>query len=186
MAETHADATDDLEDLANALRWEVQQLAADFSRTPEGRGIRRPSAQHAWIRQHLADEARRSAAIAVLRRRKVRSPCLGYFSMTWPTMSKDLRQRITERAVAMHDADPCVPALDLPIDQPRGDQQRDPPADAVSGVAILLPPLAALASALYLAIDVSGLGPAEIVTDAVPLLVVGVIGMVLAVLCVRR
>lgn len=169
-----------------SLRWEVQQLAAEFAQTPEGRGIRRPWARHAWIRQHLANERCRAAAIAVLRRRKVRSPSLDYFSKTWPTIPGKLRRRAAERAVAMLDADTVVPVPHARASRPGISHQPAPWDGGVSGVALLLSPLAALAGALYLILDLYGADTAEIALSAVLLLAVGGVGMLLAVLRTRR
>ena len=150
MAETRADVTADVEDLAVALCWEVQELAAEFARTPEGRGIRRPCARHAWISQHLADERRRATVIAVLHRRRVRSGSLRYVDLTWPAMPKDVRQRVADRALAMLDADTVVSGAGPSSRRPWTSQPPVPWDGGISGVALLLPPLSALAGALHL------------------------------------
>ena len=109
--------------------------------------------------------------MVVLHRRKVGSPAVDYFGRTWRALPEDLRRRAAERALAMLDADTVAPVLDASEDETRADQPVAFQEDGISGVALLLPPLAALAGALYLVFDLNGADIAEIILDAIVLLV---------------
>ena len=175
MDETRDDAAD-MDDLASTFLWEVQQLGLDYARTPEGRGIRRAWAMRAWVRQHLTDDSRRVRVMVALRRRGVASPGLRYFRETWPTLPKDLRRQIAERAVSMHDAE-----TDGADGRPETPHPR-PREPGNSGAAILVPPMAALLGGLYLVADFQADGAVALGAVAVGLVVLALVGMLIVVL----